>query len=169
MSENKVMPAVSGQVYWRDPQEFPPPRGAKMLILTDGGVAVISDWTDNSNFEAWSPLPKRRPADLQSMIFSILSKRTMSVDQLAAETKAPRSTVVSAINTLKKQGKVCIHSYQKTVSSPVRIWTIGNVDAPHPGNMTPEQRSEQKRLKRKEEKNSKEKFVPRRDIAASWF
>lgn len=170
MSENKVMPAVSGEVYWRDPHGSPPPRGVKMLILTDGGVAVIGSWTDDSNFVAWSPLPKKRPSDLQSRIFSILSKSNMTADQIVEEVKAPRSTVIVAINALKKQGKICIHSYQKTVSSPVRIWTIGSVDAERPNNMTVEQRNERQRQKRKEKKAaSKQKFTPRRDIAASWF
>jgi hypothetical protein len=59
MSENVNMPATSGQAYWRDPAAERPPRGVKMLILTDGGVAVIGDWVDDSNFVAWSPLPKR--------------------------------------------------------------------------------------------------------------
>lgn len=62
MSENRNMPAASGEVYWRDPDIEPPPRGKKLLILTSGGVAAIGDWMDGSNFEAWSPLPKKRPA-----------------------------------------------------------------------------------------------------------
>jgi hypothetical protein len=60
MSENRNMPAASGVVYWREPQDEPPPRGVKLLILTSGGVAVFGDWMDDSNFVAWSPLPKRR-------------------------------------------------------------------------------------------------------------
>jgi len=62
MSENRNMPAASGEVYWRDPEQEPPPRGRKLLILTSGGVAVFGDWMDDSNFVAWSPLPKKRPA-----------------------------------------------------------------------------------------------------------
>jgi hypothetical protein len=61
MSENKNMPAASGEVYWRYPDIEPPPRGRKLLILTSGGVAAMGDWMDDSNFEAWSPLPKKRP------------------------------------------------------------------------------------------------------------
>jgi len=59
MSENTFMPAKSGEAYWRDPEKERPPRGVKLLLLTTGGVAVIGDWTDESNFVAWSPLPKR--------------------------------------------------------------------------------------------------------------
>ena len=59
MSENTNMGAASGEVYWRDPEQEPPPRGSKLLILTSGGVAVIGDWIDDSNFVAWSPLPKK--------------------------------------------------------------------------------------------------------------
>lgn len=54
------MPATSGEVYWRDPADEPPPLGRKLLILTSGGVAVIGDWMNDSNFVAWSPLPRRR-------------------------------------------------------------------------------------------------------------
>jgi arylamine N-acetyltransferase len=60
MSENRNMDAVSGEVYWRDPEDQPPPRGVKLLILTSGGVAVFGDWMTDSNFVAWSPLPKKR-------------------------------------------------------------------------------------------------------------
>lgn len=60
MSENRVMPAASGDVYWRDPEEHPPPRGVKLLILTSGGVACFGEWSRASNFVAWSPLPKKR-------------------------------------------------------------------------------------------------------------
>ena len=67
MSENKNMPASSGAVYWRDPTAEPPPRGSKLLILTSGGVAVIGDWTDDSNFVAWSPLPKKRTAPVKML------------------------------------------------------------------------------------------------------
>lgn len=71
MSENRLMPAASGEVYWREPSDQPPPRGVKLLILTSGGVACFGDWMDDSNFVAWSPLPKRRvirmPSDDQFM------------------------------------------------------------------------------------------------------
>jgi hypothetical protein len=60
MSENRVMPAASGGVWFRCPLAFPPPRGVKLLMLTSGGVAVHGDWMDDSNYVAWSPLPPRR-------------------------------------------------------------------------------------------------------------
>ena len=59
MSENTLMPALAGQAYWRDPEKEPPPRGMKLLVLTSGGVTVISDWVTDSNFVAWSPMPKK--------------------------------------------------------------------------------------------------------------
>jgi hypothetical protein len=60
MNENRVLPARSGTVYWRDPDKEVPPRGTKLLILTSGGVTVIGDWITTSNYIAWSPMPKRR-------------------------------------------------------------------------------------------------------------
>lgn len=59
MSENRNMPATAGTVFWRSPEDDPPPRGTKLLILTSGGVTVVGDWIDSSNFVAWSPMPKK--------------------------------------------------------------------------------------------------------------
>ncbi len=59
-NENTVMPAASGVVYWRDPLAEPPPKGTKIMALTSGGVAVFGEWMDDSNFVAWTPLPKKR-------------------------------------------------------------------------------------------------------------
>jgi hypothetical protein len=58
--ENVNMAATSGQVYWRDPQAEPPPRGTKIMALTSGNVAVFGEWRDDSNLVAWTPLPKKR-------------------------------------------------------------------------------------------------------------
>lgn len=67
MSENRVLPAASGEVYYRDPDTDPPPMGVKLLVLTSGGVAIISDWRQDTNFVQWSPLPRKRlPALLRS-------------------------------------------------------------------------------------------------------
>jgi hypothetical protein len=36
-----------------------PPGGAKVILLTEGGVAIVGRWARNSGFVAWAPLPKR--------------------------------------------------------------------------------------------------------------
>lgn len=36
-----------------------PPGGAKVLLLTIGGVCVVGAWQDNGFFIGWHPLPKR--------------------------------------------------------------------------------------------------------------
>jgi hypothetical protein len=59
VSENTNMPAESGEVRMRDPKKYPPPRGTKLLILTSGGVTVVGDWIDTSNYVKWSPMPKK--------------------------------------------------------------------------------------------------------------
>ena len=55
----KIDSAATGEVFWRYTQ--PPPKGTKLLLLTVGGVAVISNWEGEfgEQFIAWSPLPKR--------------------------------------------------------------------------------------------------------------
>jgi hypothetical protein len=60
MSDSQNMPAIAGEVFWRNPDKEKPPRGVKLLALTSGGVTVITDWVTNSNLVAWSPMPKKR-------------------------------------------------------------------------------------------------------------
>lgn len=36
-----------------------PPGGAKVLLLTIGGVCVTGSWQDSGAFTGWAPLPKR--------------------------------------------------------------------------------------------------------------
>ena len=60
MSENRILDAAaSDEVGYRDPEWHPPPGGVKLLLLTEGGVAVIGTWADGAGFVAWSYLPKR--------------------------------------------------------------------------------------------------------------
>lgn len=59
MTENLVLPAQAGDVYWRNPAAEPPPRGTKLWLLTSGGVSIVGSWVDGSNLVAWSPHPKR--------------------------------------------------------------------------------------------------------------
>ena len=59
MADSKVMPALSGVIRYRLPDIDPPPRGVKLIILTSGGVAIVSDWSDDSNHTAWHPLPMK--------------------------------------------------------------------------------------------------------------
>ena len=36
-----------------------PAGGAKVLLLTIGGVAALGPWTDDGRYIAWAPLPSR--------------------------------------------------------------------------------------------------------------
>lgn len=47
---------VAGGAVFLDPTENPPPRGKKILLLTEGGVCVIGHWSDDCL--AWHPLPR---------------------------------------------------------------------------------------------------------------
>lgn len=63
MNELSHVAAPAGEVYFR--YEVPANRGAKMLLLNTGGVAVVSNWTGQygEQFIAWAPLPKRNKAE----------------------------------------------------------------------------------------------------------
>lgn len=63
MTQLAHLSAPPGQIYWREKE--PESKGAKMLLLTVGGVAVIGCWqgTLGQYYTAWCPLPKRhRPS-----------------------------------------------------------------------------------------------------------
>lgn len=36
-----------------------PPGGAKVLLLTVGGICVTGTWSDDGRYLAWSPMPRR--------------------------------------------------------------------------------------------------------------
>ncbi len=36
-----------------------PPGGAKVLLLTEGGVTVSGTWSNDGRYLAWSPMPRR--------------------------------------------------------------------------------------------------------------
>lgn len=50
--------AQPGEIYWR--HERCPHGGAKVLLLTIGGVCVVGSWYGELGryFTAWSPMPK---------------------------------------------------------------------------------------------------------------
>lgn len=40
---------------WLDPLLYPPPKGTKIQLLTDWGIAVYGHWSDEG-YVAWAPL-----------------------------------------------------------------------------------------------------------------
>jgi hypothetical protein len=44
-----------------------PPGGAKVLLLTIGGVCILGPWDDSGAFLGWAPLPKRDKAKEASL------------------------------------------------------------------------------------------------------
>lgn len=52
---------LAGMATFLDPQESPPPLGAKVLLLTADGTCVIGAYAHNGGFLAWHPLPKVPP------------------------------------------------------------------------------------------------------------
>ena len=70
--QQRIVQAVSGtsKEYvagdapeWRYPLlDGEPPKGKKLNLLTSGGVAVMGQWSDGSNYIAWAPLIKASKA-----------------------------------------------------------------------------------------------------------
>lgn len=53
--------AVDPDYYWRDINENTP-RGVKLQLLTENGIALHGKWQPgDSDIVAWAPLPKRKP------------------------------------------------------------------------------------------------------------
>ena len=52
---------VAGELGYVYPElgEALPPGGAKVLLLTNGGICVSGIWSDRYGFLAWSPMPRR--------------------------------------------------------------------------------------------------------------
>jgi len=53
---DKFQQVTTNQLYFRDPDIEPPPRGTSMLLLNPGGVCVIGVWSDECI--GWCPKPK---------------------------------------------------------------------------------------------------------------
>jgi hypothetical protein len=53
---DKFEQATTDQLYFRDPDIEPPPKGKSMLLLNPGGVCVIGIWSDSCI--GWCPKPK---------------------------------------------------------------------------------------------------------------
>lgn len=51
--------AVTPDIPWLYPQQIPPPRGAKLFLLTQGGVATTGTWVDDGSFIAYHPIFRR--------------------------------------------------------------------------------------------------------------
>lgn len=51
--------AVSTTYFWREISTCPP--GVKVLLLTDGGIAIVGPHQPSDGCTHWAPLPKRAP------------------------------------------------------------------------------------------------------------
>ena len=53
VTQGRLVPIVSNTVKWRYDKA---PIGAKLFLLTHGGVAVVGNWRDDGDFIGWHPL-----------------------------------------------------------------------------------------------------------------
>lgn len=51
--------AVDPDFKWLYPPKHKPPKGVKLQILTEGGVAIHAEWKYNIGYLGWQYLPKR--------------------------------------------------------------------------------------------------------------
>jgi len=49
-------PITTNELYFRDPDIHPLPRGTALLLLNPGGVLIVGNWSDDCI--AWCPKPK---------------------------------------------------------------------------------------------------------------
>ena len=60
-------PAVSyvagkdGEYLYPGAGDARPPLGAKVALLTKGGICTLGPWSDDGSVIAWAPLPVRNP------------------------------------------------------------------------------------------------------------
>lgn len=47
---------TTDQLYFRDPEVEPPPKGVSMLLLNPGGVLIVGNWS--SDCLGWCPKPR---------------------------------------------------------------------------------------------------------------
>lgn len=67
---------------WRYPLlDGEPPRGKKLNLLTSGGIAVIGQWAENSNYIAWAPLLKA--SKIKEHMLKLIENFTGSVERKA--------------------------------------------------------------------------------------
>jgi len=54
------------ELFFRDPDIDPPPKGVNMLLLNPGGVLVVGSWSDDC--WGWCPKPKVPPSIKHKMV-----------------------------------------------------------------------------------------------------
>ena len=54
--EVKMLQITTDQLYFRNPDDEPPPKATSLLLLNPGGVLVVGPWTDDCL--GWCPKPR---------------------------------------------------------------------------------------------------------------
>jgi hypothetical protein len=47
----------TSELYWRHPEDEPPPKSRKILVYLNTGLTVIGDWREVDSL-LWMPMPK---------------------------------------------------------------------------------------------------------------
>lgn len=81
---------VAGKARWKSPYKEEPPRGAKINVLTEGGIQTIAHWPKEGNggFVAWSPLIEVLEEDkgwINENIERVQNERRRAYDQSRAK------------------------------------------------------------------------------------
>jgi len=56
-----TLPNETLEISWFDVDEYMPPRGVNILLLTLTGSPIIGHYEKNAGFVGWLPIPKRPP------------------------------------------------------------------------------------------------------------
>lgn len=69
--DKSYLAAENPEYYYPAAGDPPAPLGVKLQILTSGGVAILGQWSENTNFVAWAPLLKRNKAKEARLAVSV--------------------------------------------------------------------------------------------------
>lgn len=153
----RLVEYVAGDPEYLYPEagDEPPPGGANVLLLTEGGICVRGQWRDGMGFLAWSRMPKRdkatevviemartyaQTADRILMLRKLLKDEgPLTSAELSEKSGLSVSRVSALLNVANDRcgGEFChIGGWRKGTHGMTAAWKFGpGDDAPRPTRM----------------------------------
>ena len=104
------MKYIAGEARWRRPDEFPPPSGTKMLLLTDYGIAMVGTWGSGLGLSMWAPLPKISNDDKRWMRERNWNRYKQTTEQTVGS-EAPSAADVGVVDRSVDDGVVNVGGF----------------------------------------------------------